>query len=603
MNKLKVSTRISLLIAVLMLSAMAISLLGLSGLRDSEAALKTVYEDRTVPMGQLATIQRLQLESQVSLVDAIADPAPENIAFASQLANSHAATINEVWKAYRATYLTPEELRLADKFAEQRGRFLNEAVLPLVAAFKTSDLDAQRKMVDDKMRPLAKAQSETMQALLTLQTDVAAAEYAEAAKRFEATMIATVGALVVGLLLAGGWGFVTVRSLSRELGAEPAEAAELARAVAQGDLTVRAAVRQGDTGSLMASLNTMADSLSATVYEVRRNADSVATASSQIAQGNLDLSQRTEEQASALQQTAASMEELTGTVQQTSDNARMASQFAESASGVAEKGGAVMGRMTDTMHRIDTSSKKIADIIGVIDGIAFQTNILALNAAVEAARAGDQGRGFAVVASEVRNLAQRSAQAAKEVKVLISDSLACVEQGNGLVTEAGATMAEVETAIRRVTDLVGEISAACTEQSSGVAQIGQAVSQMDQVTQQNAALVEEGSAAAESLSQQARQLQATVSVFQVDGQGLAMAAPVAEATAVVAAPVRRPVVAVPTRGSSAAGHPAYQGVERRGPGRAVNVVRPSFGTSAKASGVNLSDAGQRTGTDDRWENF
>ena len=603
MNQLKVSTRISLLIAVLMLLAIAISLLGLSGLRASSAALKTVYEDRTVPMGQLATIQRLQLDTQVALVDAIADPAPENIAFATQWTNSHAATINEVWKAYRATYLTPEETRLADKFAEQRGRFLSEAVLPLVAAFKTGDLDAQRSLVHDKMRPLAKAQGETMQALMTLQTDVAAAEYAEAVKRYEAAVAASVTTIVLGLLFAAAWGTSTVRSLGRALGAEPAEAAALARAVAQGDLTVRATLRRGDTGSLMASLNTMADSLSATVFEVRRNADSVATASSQIAQGNLDLSQRTEEQASALQQTAASMEELTGTVQQTSDNARMANQYAVSASAVADKGGAVMGRMTDTMQRIDTSSKKIADIIGVIDGIAFQTNILALNAAVEAARAGDQGRGFAVVASEVRNLAQRSAQAAKEVKLLIADSLERVEQGNGLVTEAGATMGEIETAIRRVTDLVGEISAACTEQSSGVAQIGQAVSQMDQVTQQNAALVEEGSAAAESLSQQARQLLETVSVFQVDAQVLAKAAPVAEVTAVVAAPVRRPAVAAPTRAGSAAGSPAYQGVERRGPGRAVNVVRPSFGSAAKVSKVSASDAGQHTGTDDRWESF
>ena len=423
MNKFKVSTRISLLIALLLLLAMAISLLGLTGLRASSDALKTVYEDRTVPMAQLATVQRLQLETQVALVEAIAETEPGAINAAVQLASTNAARITDVWKAYRATYLTPEETRLADKFAAQRGSFLEQGVLPLVAALKSADREAQRKTVDDKLRPLARAQSETMQALLTLQTDVAAAEYAAAVKRYESTFAITVATILGGLLISVGWGVATVRGLSRELGAEPHEAAELARAVAQGDLSVRASLRHGDDRSLMASLNTMADSLSATVAEVRRNADCVATASTEIAQGNLDLSQRTEEQASALQQTAASMEELTGTVQQTSDNARLANQFAVGASSVAEKGGVVMGRMTETMQRIDTSSKKIADIISVIDGIAFQTNILALNAAVEAARAGEQGRGFAVVASEVRILAQRSAQAAKEVKALIADSV------------------------------------------------------------------------------------------------------------------------------------------------------------------------------------
>jgi methyl-accepting chemotaxis protein len=260
------------------------------------------------------------------------------------------------------------------------------------------------------------------------------------------------------------------------------------------------------------------------VGSVRGNAESVATASSQIAQGNLDLSQRTEEQASALQQTAATMEELNVTVRSNADNARQANQLALGAASAANDGGAAVGRVVDTMRGIQASSKKIVDIIGVIDGIAFQTNILALNAAVEAARAGEQGRGFAVVAAEVRTLAQRSASAAREIKTLIGHSVAQVEQGTTLVDQAGHSMQHIVAAIQRVSDIVGEISSAAVEQSSGVSQVGEAVSQMDQATQQNAALVEEGAAAAESLKQQARMLVEAVAVFKLRGGPAAMPA-------------------------------------------------------------------------------
>ncbi len=268
---------------------------------------------------------------------------------------------------------------------------------------------------------------------------------------------------------------------------------------------------------LMAALGEMQTALSKVVGTVRGNAESVATASAQIAQGNQDLSQRTEQQASALQQTAASMEELGSTVKQNADNARQANQLAQSASAVAVQGGEVVSEVVQTMKGINDSSRRIADIIGVIDGIAFQTNILALNAAVEAARAGEQGRGFAVVASEVRSLAQRSAEAAKEIKHLITTSVNQVEQGTALVDKAGATMQEVVGSIRRVTDIMGEISAASTEQSTGVSQVGEAVSQMDQATQQNAALVEESAAAAESLRSQAQQLVQAVAAFKLAG--------------------------------------------------------------------------------------
>jgi methyl-accepting chemotaxis protein len=328
----------------------------------------------------------------------------------------------------------------------------------------------------------------------------------------------------------------------------------------------------------------MQASLMSVVSNVRANSESVATASAQIAQGNQDLSQRTEEQASALQETAASMEQLSSTVKQNADNARQANQLAQGATGVAVKGGEVVSQVVTTMKGINDSSKKIADIISVIDGIAFQTNILALNAAVEAARAGEQGRGFAVVASEVRNLAGRSAEAAKEIKQLITASVERVEHGTALVDQAGETMTEVVGAIQRVTDIMGEISAASIEQSAGVSQVGEAVSQMDQVTQQNAALVEESAAAAESLKSQARALVQAVAFFNLDVQ-----------------------TAAPGVAAASGGAPVLATTERRGSNRATNVSRPRFGSTASTKARSkdstpLPVATARTGTDD-WESF
>ena len=298
-----------------------------------------------------------------------------------------------------------------------------------------------------------------------------------------------------------------------------AQVGAAAQALAGGDLTVKlTAGRHDEVGRLMAAMNQIGAGLAQVVGRVRQGSESVATASAEIAQGNQDLSARTESQASALEETAASMEELGSSVRQNADNARQANQLAQSASTVAVQGGEVVAQVVDTMKGINDSSRKIADIISVIDGIAFQTNILALNAAVEAARAGEQGRGFAVVASEVRSLAGRSADAAKEIKQLITDSVGRVEQGSALVDQAGTTMSEVVSAIRRVTDIMAEISAASSEQSAGVAQVGEAVTQMDQATQQNAALVEQMAAAAGSLRSQAQELVEAVSVFRL-GRG------------------------------------------------------------------------------------
>lgn len=317
------------------------------------------------------------------------------------------------------------------------------------------------------------------------------------------------------LLIGVGVGIMLARSVTRQLGAEPTVAAGLARSVAEGDLGVRIDLRPGDTGSLMASLKGMCEALKRVVSDVRENAEGVATASAQIAQGNLDLSSRTEEQAASLEETASSMEQLTASVRHNTDNVRQAATLAGTASGVAQRGGEVVGRVVETMREIAASSSRMSDIIGVIEGIAFQTNILALNAAVEAARAGEQGRGFAVVAGEVRTLAQRSATAAKEIKELISESVNRVGVGSKLAEEAGGAIDEVVVSVKRVTDIAGEIASASTEQGSGIEQVNQAVTQMDQVTQQNAALVEQASAAAHSMSQQAQRLRGAVAFFKV----------------------------------------------------------------------------------------
>jgi methyl-accepting chemotaxis protein len=303
------------------------------------------------------------------------------------------------------------------------------------------------------------------------------------------------------------------------------EAVEIAKSVAAGDLTTRIEVRaQDETGELLTALKHMNDSLAATVRDVRRSTGTISQASGEIASGNIDLSGRTESQASSLEETASSMEELTGTVKQNADNARQANQLVISASSVATRGGELVAQVVDTMGSIKASSSKIVDIIGVIDGIAFQTNILALNAAVEAARAGEQGRGFAVVASEVRSLAQRSATAAKEIKVLIDDSVEKVDGGSAVVNEAGQTMGLIVTSVQQVADIMAEITSASNEQSLGIEQVNEAISQMDEMTQQNAALVEQAAAAAQSMQDEAATLSASVSIFKLT-DGPAVAAP------------------------------------------------------------------------------
>ncbi|AKZ63228.1 membrane protein [Herbaspirillum hiltneri N3] len=367
-----------------------------------------------------------------------------------------------------------------------------------------------------------------------------------------AGILIVIGVAVSAMMLA------IIRNITRSLGGEPAYAVGVASRIASGDLTMAIKTRAGDKTSLLYEMSVMRERLSSVIGGIRTGTDSIDTGAKEIAAGNMDLSSRTEQQAASLEETASSMEELTSTVKQNADNARQAGQLANTASDIARRGGDVVGQVVDTMQGITESSRKIADIIGVIDGIAFQTNILALNAAVEAARAGEQGRGFAVVASEVRSLAQRSAQAAKEIKHLIDDSVTRVDSGSELVQRAGQTMGEVVDAVQRVTDIMGEISSATEEQSSGIGQINLAITQMDQATQQNAALVEQAAAAAGSLEEQARRLKDAVAFFQAESVAATAvaAAPVVRAAAPASAPRVAPKAPAAAPRKAAAGLPA-----------------------------------------------
>ena len=438
------------------------------------------------------------------------------------------------------TLATPQGREILARMTSASNSYLagQEALLKLIAA---GDDEGARTYLARELRPvLARLKGATAEQIKLQKgrSDQAGID-AEETYRSTTWLMSIVGVLALALAAAVAW-WIT-RSITRPL----LRALEVANTVAAGDLTSRIeATTRDETGQLLQALKTMNESLAHTVGAVRVGTDTIAVAAAQVAAGSQDLSSRTEQQAGALEETASSMEELTSTVKQNADNARQANTLAESASGVAARGGRVIDQVVSTMVQIDASSNKITDIIGVIDGIAFQTNILALNAAVEAARAGEQGRGFAVVASEVRNLAQRSAAAAREIKELIGDSSAKVADGSRLVAEAGATMREIVDSVGRVTDIMAEITAASQEQTAGIEQINGAVAQMDQGTQQNAALVEEAAAASASMQEQAAALAQAVAVFRIDaGQGAAAALPAAQARRGMRMAVAGPAVA------------------------------------------------------------
>ncbi|MFH0130245.1 methyl-accepting chemotaxis protein [Variovorax sp. VaC1] len=518
---LKIGTRLGMGFAAVLLLLASVVGLGLSSMADIQARLNGIVTGNNVKVGAVNTM--VDAIRDIAIFDSNLILLTEDAAMNEEVKKIAAA--RDRFSVGRATLakllVTPAGKALLAKVDERVAVLLPLNTQLTELGLKNMNEEATQIFVT-KFQPAVQVLVDVLNDMIAHETELSNQANAQAIAGYAwaRNLMLVLGgiAMLVGAAIA--W-FIT-RSITRPIG----EAVQVAEKVAAGDISSRIDVQSKDeTGRLMSALKAMNESLVKIVREVRSGTDTIATASGQIASGNQDLSSRTEEQASSLEQTAASMEELTSTVKQNADNARQANQLAVSASEVAVKGGSVVSQVVDTMGSINASSKKIVDIIGVIDGIAFQTNILALNAAVEAARAGEQGRGFAVVASEVRSLAQRSAAAAKEIKTLIGDSVEKVEEGSKQVAEAGRTMEEIVGSVKRVTDIMGEITAASQEQTSGIEQINQAITQMDQVTQQNAALVEEASAAAQSLQEQAGSLVQAVSVFKLDANAVATKRP------------------------------------------------------------------------------
>ncbi|MFS2215664.1 methyl-accepting chemotaxis protein [Telluria sp. Tellsp104] len=556
--KTLVVTALSLLVALMLV----IGVMGLYGADRSVGLIrhviladqKSAYDQKSIRLDmELARSQILQaLQHNPTLSWSQLHDHPLTVHFTQIDALANATT--DKWTKYSGSIRNREEKRLAEEWFAKSDNLGVAHIKAASDAIRAGDWDGAETILIKKINPSYRIGDEAMAALTHASEARAATNEADVADSLRHTAYLAGGVLLLAALVGVAVGAAMIRGISAPLG----EATAIASRVAAGDLTGRIEARgNNEIGTLLAALSQMKANLAGIVAEVRTSTHTISSASTQIAAGNMDLSERTCGQASSLEQTAASMEELTGTVRQNADNARQANQLAVSASEVAVRGGGLVAQVVDTMGSINESSRKIVDIIGVIDGIAFQTNILALNAAVEAARAGEQGRGFAVVASEVRNLAQRSAGAAKEIKQLIGDSVSKVDSGARLVDEAGVTMKEIVSGIQRVTDIMGEITQASQEQTSGLDQINEAIGQMDSITQQNVALVEEATAAATSLLDQVGALSGVVDVFVLDevpGQRQLHRASVASPGTKPDAPVR--ALSAPARRATGAGAPS-----------------------------------------------
>jgi methyl-accepting chemotaxis protein len=512
LKNMSIAAKLAAAFAVMLALLTALALFAFSRLQVVQAESRNISTNWLPSVSTLGALSIDVAEFRIGVLQSVAASTAEQSQTADRNRAEAAKSANEAIAVYVKLISSPEEQKLFDGFSAAWTQYQAHAA-KIAENMRNGQIDEARQLQAGDGRQAYLRSAAAMDELVKLNNQGAADSAAHAEDVYGSAALW----LIIVSLVAGGLAVLMALTLIRAITRPLARAVDAADRVAGGDLSLKIEFEGKDeTARLLEAMQRMQTALAGTVAAVREGAESVATASAQIAQGNSDLSARTEEQASSLEETSATMEELSSTVRQNADNAQQANQLAQSASSVAKSGGQVVGEVVSTMRGIEDSSKRISDIIATIDGIAFQTNILALNAAVEAARAGEQGRGFAVVAGEVRSLAQRSAEAAKEIKSLISDSVERVQSGTQLVDRAGQTMNDIVNSVQRVADIVGEISSASVEQSAGIAQVGEAVTQLDKATQQNAALVEESAAASESLKHQAARLLSSVASFKLD---------------------------------------------------------------------------------------